>query len=193
MPTCVRFCGSLSPHFCTWTAIFSFIILPESLFALDKHAWATVRTILISCFGLPRFHAVPCLVFIHLHSNTNRQCLSIVWYRLIFLASLFSASTFIFLPHIINSSPTRFKIFNIYHKTAKTLYTFFCASSRVLCWTCPPPYTFIHTALINPFFYSSVLFRFTPPLVHYYPLYHLHPCSLLMLTTFSVVMQFCVS
>ena len=77
-PTCIRFCSSLPCHF--WTTI-SLIIQPESflppplppLTSIYEQSFA--QCLLFSCFGLPQFHALPCLVFIHLHPDTNRHCL----------------------------------------------------------------------------------------------------------------------
>ena len=104
------------------------------------------------------------------------------------LASFFSIRHFISPPLIINSSQTGFRFFKTSTtKTAKTLYTFFCASFAPgpLLNLSPLP-LHLHTYRINhtpPTSYGSVLFCFTPPLVHYYPLYLL-PCSSLMSTHF---------
>ena len=113
MPTFIRFCSSLP-----WL-LSLLIIHPESFF-LDKHIWAIVRsTPLISCFGLPRFHAVPCLVFIHLHPDTNRQ------YRMIsvYLFSLLFRFDILFLFQLtLTLSQTGFRFFkNIYHKNSKNI------------------------------------------------------------------------
>jgi len=104
----------------------------------------------------------------------------------VYLFSLLSVRH-LFSFHLSLSLPNALQIFlNIYHKNSKNivhpLLRFICTRSFVELVS--PPHTFIHTVLINPpLSYNSILFRFTAPLVHYYPL-HLHPYCSPMLTHF---------
>ena len=100
VPTCIRSCNSLPFHFCTWTTIPSLLLFSRSLFLplISIHGQSFARCLLFSCFA-PRFHAVPCLVFIliHFHPNTNRQCLYPSYgIGLSLFSLLFFSSTFYF-------------------------------------------------------------------------------------------------
>jgi len=155
MPTCIRFCSFLPCHFCTWISISSLLLFSQSISLppTSIYGQSFAQCLLFSCFGLPRFHAVPCLVFIHLHLDTNRQCLHPSYGIGLSFSLLFSVRSFISPPPIVNSFPNALQIFlNIYHKNCKNivhlLLRFICTRSLLNLFT--SPYTFIHCVLISP-------------------------------------------
>lgn len=93
------------------------------------HGQSFTRCLLFPCFGLSRFHAVPCLVFIHLHPDTNRQCLHPSYDISLSFSLLFSVRHFTSLLSLTLSQRASDFFKTSIIKSAKTLYTFFCASS----------------------------------------------------------------
>ena len=194
MPIFIRFCCSFPCHFCTWTTFSSLLLFSRSLFSplTSIHAQSFAWCLLFSCFGLHRFHAVPCLVFIHLHPNTNRQYLY-PSYGIGLSFSLLFRFDILFLFHLsLTFSQTGFRFFKTsIIKTAKTLYTFFCASFAPgpLLNLSPLP-LHLQTYRINqPPFLQLRFVLFYPSPTRFTSFHAPRLCRL----TFSVVMQFCVT
>jgi len=124
-----------SSHFCTWTIIFSLLLFRRSLCCpTSTYRQSFARCLLFSCFGIPRFHAVPSLVFI----TSISTLIAIVSFHRMLSTHLFGLLfSVISLPPIINSFPNALQIFfkNIYHKNSKNivhlLLRFIC--TRVFC------------------------------------------------------------
>ena len=128
----------------------SFLLFCRSLFAPDKHTWAIICSMpLIFMFRSSSVLGFTLYLVWYLSTSIPTLITNVSIHRMVsayLFGLLFSVRRFISLPSIINSFPMRFRFFiTSIVKTAKTLYTFFYASSApqgpLLNLSPSPPFT----------------------------------------------------